>query len=447
MIPGPSTIFPGQSRIAPGGFVHLQDGKITSGRHWHMKYDERATYDIEELKIEFRSLLERSVADLLNGRATGSFLSGGTDSSTIAGLLAKVSGKPARSYSIGFEAEGYDEVEYARIAARHFSIDHHEYYVTPEDVVVLAPRMAAYCDQPFGNASAVPTYYCAQVAKSDGVELLLGGDGGDELFGGNERYATQSMFSWYGRVPAVLRRCLIEPVLFGLPGAERVAFLRKGRGFVTKASLSVPKRLHAYNMLHTIPLQSVFTDEFRAQINPDTPLDLLESVYQAADATDPLNRMLAMDLQFTLADNDLYKVNKTCDLAGLEVAYPMLNDELVSFSARLPAHLKLRGMKLRYFFKEALKDFLPIEIIKKRKHGFGLPIGVWMQTHEPLKALAYDAVRALGSRGIVQTTFIDRVMSEHQAGHAAYWGGEIWSLSQFELWLQTHGWASGRPLI
>ena len=154
-----------------------------------------------------------------------------------------------------------------------------------------------------------------------------------------------------------------------------------------------------------------------------------------------------MDLQFTLADNDLYKVNKMCEMVGLDVAYPMLNDELVAFSARLPVHLKLKGTKLRYFFKEALKDFLPPEIIAKHKHGFGLPIGVWMQSHAPLKTLVYDAVRDLASRGVVRSEFIDRVMSEHKSGHAAYWGGEIWVLSQLELWLQSHGWPAGQPLV
>ena len=230
MVPGPSTIFRGQFRIPPGGFVRLKDGRITKGRYWQMKYEEPAAYNLPELKSEFRTLLERSVGETLNGRATGTFLSGGTDSSTITGLLAKVSGKRVRSYSIGFKAEGYDEIEYARIAARHFAADHREYYVTPEDVLALAPRLASFCDQPFGNASAVPTYYCAQLAKSDGIELLLGGDGGDELFGGNERYATQAIFSWYTRVPATLRKGLIEPILFGIPRADRFALLRKGRG-------------------------------------------------------------------------------------------------------------------------------------------------------------------------------------------------------------------------
>ena len=117
-------------------------------------------------------------------------------------MPTRIGGEPARTYSIGFEAAGYDEMAYARIAARHFGTDHHEYYVTPDDVLAFAPRMAAYCDQPFGNSSAVPAYYCAQLAKSDGVEVLLAGDGGDELFGGNERYAMQAILSWYERVAA-----------------------------------------------------------------------------------------------------------------------------------------------------------------------------------------------------------------------------------------------------
>jgi asparagine synthase (glutamine-hydrolysing) len=362
-------------------------------------------------------------------------------------LLAKVSGRPARSYSIGFEAEGYDEMGYARIAARHFSTDHHEYYVTPDDVLALAPRLAGFCDQPFGNASAVPTYYCAQLAKSDGVELLLGGDGGDELFGGNERYATQAIFSFYGHVPALLRKGLIEPVLFGVPGADRIALLRKARGYVTKASVPLPERLLAYNMLRSNPLDAVFTEAFLERVDPNMPSKLYRGVYDGADAHGSLNRLLALDLQFTLADNDLYKVNRMCAMVDLDVAYPMMSDDLVAFSARLPARLKLRGTTLRYFFKEALKDFLPREIITKHKHGFGLPIGIWMQSHAPLRALAYDAVRALGSRGVVRPEFIERVMSEHQSGDAAYWGGEIWVLSQLELWLQTHGWAPGQPLV
>src|SRR5207344_3000253 len=177
---------------------------------------------LPELKKDFLEVLRESVREAAQDGTVGTFLSGGTDSSTIAGMLGEVTGSPARTYSIGFEAQGYDEMHYARIAARHFGARHHEYYVTPDDVVSAIPQIAAVHDQPFGNASAVPTYYCARLAKEDGIDTLLGGDGGDELFGGNERYAKQHLYSLYSDLPLFLRKCLIEPIAFALPEGDGI---------------------------------------------------------------------------------------------------------------------------------------------------------------------------------------------------------------------------------
>ena len=141
----------------------------------------------ESLRTEFRRLLRDAVARRLDGSVPACFLSGGTDSSTVAGMIREVSGQPAHTYSIGFEAEGYDEMAYARIAARHFGCEHHEYYVTPADLVRSIAEVAASYDQPFGNSSALPAYYCAKVAREQGVTRMLAGDGGDELFGGKSR--------------------------------------------------------------------------------------------------------------------------------------------------------------------------------------------------------------------------------------------------------------------
>ena len=446
MVPGPSTIRSNHRRLPPGGYLVFQRGRARIDIYWKPRYDELAAYDLRALKLEFRTLLRDSVAQLVDGRTPAAFLSGGTDSSTIAGLLGEVTGRPAWTYSIGFDVAGYDEMSYARIAAKHFATDHHEYYVTPDDVVALATRMAAYCDQPFGNASSVPTYYCAMRARADGSDLLLGGDGGDELFGGNERYATQAFLSWYSRVPTVLKKAALEPLLF-LPGADSFSLIRKGRSYVRYASMPMPDRLYAYNLLELHSAPVMFTPEFLQRVDVDTPLGLIRDAYVHAAASGQLNRMLALDLRFTLADNDLYKVSSMCGLAGVDVAYPMLNDALVAFSMRLPEALKLKGRKLRYFFKEALRDFLPLEIINKRKHGFGLPIGVWMRSHAPLRDLAYDALDALVARGVVQRSFVAHLMEQHDVDNAAYWGNEIWVLSQLELWLQAHGFPRGQALL
>jgi len=447
MVPGPDTILTGSRRLPPGGYVRFAGGAVETGTYWKMAYPEREPADLPTLEGEFRRLLEASVRKLAEGQAVGAFLSGGTDSSTVAGMLGRVTGAPAKTFSIGFAAEGYDEMQYARIAARHFGTDHHEYYVTPEDVVALVQRVAQYCDQPFGNASTVPAYYCARMAKSEGVDLLLAGDGGDELFGGNERYAKQAIFGLYDRVPGALRRGLLEPVLFAIPGGDRLTPVRKARSYVRQASVPMPARLQTYNMLNRNPLDRVFTEEFLGSVDASVPGRLLDAVYHGADARSMLNRNLALDLELTLADNDLYKVNRMCELAGIDVGYPMLDDDLVAFSGALPARMKVRGTTLRWFFKHALRDFLPREIIAKQKHGFGLPVGAWMQTHAPLRELAYDALRDFKARRVLRPAFIDEMITGHQAVHAAYWGDEIWVTAVLELWLQAHGTAAGRALV
>ena len=446
-VPGPATIVEGPQRILAGHCVHLRDGRLEYDRYWKPRYAETARYELPELVAEFRRLFEQGVARALARGEPGAFLSGGTDSSTVAGMLSRLLGKGARTYSIGFEAEGYDEMSYARIAARHFGTDHHEYYVTPADVLAVARQVSAYCDQPFGNASAVPAYHCAKLAEGDGVAVLFGGDGGDELFGGNERYAMQAIYGLYDGLPAFLRKGLIEPALSAVPGGQHITLIRKGRGFVAQTALPVPMRVYAHNMLQRSGFANVFTPEFLSRVDAAMPSKLLCGVYDDADAQSVLNRMLAVDLQFTLGDNDLYKVSRMCEMAGVEAAYPMLDDDLVAFSLRLPSRLKLKGRRLRWFFKEALRDFLPPEVIVKRKHGFGLPVGLWMHSHPPLRELGYGAVRALGMRGVIRPDFLERMMASHQDDDAAYWGNELWVMSQLELWLQHHGWAAGRALL
>jgi asparagine synthase (glutamine-hydrolysing) len=366
------------------------------------------------------------------------FLSGGTDSSTVSGLLTQVLGKPAETYSIGFGAEGFDETEYARIASRHFGTHHHEYYVTPDDVVKAIPIIAAAYDEPFGNASAVPTYLCAKRAREDGIDVMLAGDGGDEVFGGNARYAKQKIFEIYGRIPELLRHTVIEPLAFGAPGLSALMPFRKLQSYINQAKIPLPDRLESYNFLHLNPLASIFDPDFLGQIDEDACLAVMREPYARTDARSPINRMMHLDLKQTLADNDLRKVNRMCELAGVEVRYPLLDEEVMAFSAQLPENWKVKGLQLRYFFKEALRDFLPPEIIAKSKHGFGLPFGLWMEHHKPLQDMAYDSLQAFRSRGYVQPAYIDNLIDQHRSGHASYYGVMIWVIMMLEQWLATH---------
>ncbi|GJL76475.1 asparagine synthetase B [Nitrosomonas sp.] len=434
MIPSPGTIYKNQRRLSPGEYLTFQNNEIKTDKYWRPNFNEVNGRSFEELKFELHALLRSSVRDATGSETVGAFLSGGTDSSTIAGILSEVTGEPASTYSIGFEASGYDEMEYARIAARHFSTRHHEYYVTPDDVVTAIPQVAAIFDQPFGNASAIPAFYCARMAKEDGLSRILGGDGGDELFGGNERYVKQYLFSLYEYLPSFLREKILEPWAKSVSGKQLPPILRKSYRYIEQAAIPMPARMDTYNLLIRHGFASVFTAEFLAHVDTTFPESLNNEIYHQAHTKNLINRMLAYDWKFTLADNDLPKVVKACELAQIDVAFPLISDEMVAFSSQLRPNYKVKGTKLRYFFKEALKDFLPHEIIVKQKHGFGLPFGVWLQAHPQLKALAADSLTDLKSRNLIRADFIDKLLEQHLNEHAGYHGTMIWILMMLEQW-------------
>ncbi len=439
MIPGPGTIYLTQKRLLPGEYLYFHDGCTETGRYTQIRFDEDIKRPFPELQQEFLALLRKSVSEVVQGQKAGTFLSGGTDSSTLAGILTEITGEPAKTYSIGFEATGYDEMYYARIAAQHFSTDHHEYYVTPDDVVETIPLIASIFDQPFGNASALPAYYCGRMARNDGLDLLLGGDGGDELFGGNVRYAKQYIFSLYDKIPAPLRNYLLSPFILSLPENKGPKLLRKARSYVAQATVPMPHRMETYNLLAHYGFETVFSPELLAKIDTAQPALLIERTYQdVSHARSLINRMLAFDWKFTLADNDFPKVVQACHLAGMEVAFPFVNDEILAFSLALPPEQKLKGTQLRYFFKQALRGFLPDEIITKQKQGFGLPFGVWLQTHRPLREIAADSLSDLKSRNIIRTDFIDQLLDQHLHEHASYHGTMVWLLMMLEYWFKQH---------
>jgi asparagine synthase (glutamine-hydrolysing) len=437
IIPAPRTVFAGVQRLPAGHALLFEGGRAHVQPWWTPSFDDRPHRAFGELREEFLRLLRDSIASQLDGSQVGCFLSGGTDSSTVAGFLGQVTGAPARTFSIGFDAEGYDEMEYARIAARHFHTDHHEYYITPDDLVRGMPEIAGYYDQPFGNSSAVAAYYCAKNAKSEGVQRMLAGDGGDELFGGNTRYAKQQVFGWYDAIPDPLKR-VIKPALCGWSGPGRIPILRKAVSYVEQADVPMPGRLQTYNLLLRLGLDEVLTPAMRAQSDAGAPSLQQQEVWRRPQTTSLVNRMLAFDWKYTLADNDLPKVRGSAHLAGIDTGFPLLDDRLVDFSLRLDPRYKLRRLKLRWFFKEALRGFLPDAILAKKKHGFGVPFGVWTTRHASLRTLAQQSLRSLAERNIVRKTFIDALLARHLPEHPAYYGEMVWILMMLEQWFQAH---------
>lgn len=437
VIPSPGTIFKGVFRLPPAHCALYENQRLTVAPYWTPSFDEHRVESFADLRQEFLGLVRDAVSSRLEQGTAGCYLSGGTDSSTVAGMLTKITGRPAETYSIGFDVPGYDEMEYARIAVRHFGTRHHEYYVTPDDLVAGMPMVAAGYDQPFGNSSAVPAYYCALKARQDGIDKLLAGDGGDELFGGNTRYAKQRVFGIYDALPASLRRGLVEPLTdSGL--FDRIPLLKKGASYVRQARVPMPDRMQTYNLLMRLGLDQVFNAGFLGRIDAGEPDRHQREVYATCPPASLINKMLAYDWRYTLAENDLPKVIGSARLAQVSVGFPLLDDRLLDFSLKLPTSYKLKGFKLRWFFKEALRGFLPDEILTKKKHGFGLPFGTWAVSHAPLKKLATDSLHSLAARDVVRTEFIDKLLNEHLPSHPGFYGELVWILTMLEQWLQAH---------
>jgi asparagine synthase (glutamine-hydrolysing) len=440
-VPAPQSMYRAVRRLPPGQALLWDDGHVSVRPYWDLAYEEQRRPPAMAAADMVR-YTEEAVRQALVGtdpKSTGAFLSGGTDSSTVVGLMARLTGEQVHTFSIGFREQRYNELAYAQLAARHFSAAHYTQLVTPDQAFACLPELVAGYDEPFGNNSAIPTYLCARLARENGMERLLAGDGGDEIFGGNERYRREQILARYGVIPAPIRARLIEPVLRALP-AGGPTLLGKAQRYVARASQPNPDRFYSSEFLLAHEGGRLLDPGFLGLVDRDGPLEIARGHYRAARATSNLNRLLYVDMKITLGDNDLLKVSRAAELAGIAVRFPMLDHPLVEFTATLPARDKVRGTEKRYLFKRAFASLLPREILAKTKHGFGLPISDWLKNHAPFRDLARDTLLSARSRqrGYYAPGALQWLFDQHQADGTPYYGDILWSLLMLELWHCHH---------
>lgn len=439
-VPAPASIFLGVRRLAPGHRLLVQSGRGTEERYWRLAYAGRTTSQ-DEGRVMLCRETEAAVGRALKGwtpKQVGTFLSGGTDSSTVLGLAARLTGERISAFSIGFSEEPYDELQYAALAARHFDAAHETATVRAEEALDLVPRLVEAYDEPFGNNSAIGTLACAELARASGVSALLAGDGGDEIFGGNERYRTDRLFARYHRIPRLVRRGVLEPFLNALP-AEAPGVLGRGQRYVRRANMPNPRRFYSYEFFFTQET-SLLEPAFVRAVDTEAPYAIVQRHYDAADATEDLDRLLYLDLQLTIGDNDLLKVTRTAELAGVAVRFPLLDLALVEAVAGLPARFKVRGLEKRYLFKRAFRELLPPAILAKRKHGFGVPTSVWLKQERRFAELGRDTLlstRAL-QRGYFRPGAVEKLFAAHAADTTPFYGDILWRVLMLELWHQRH---------
>lgn len=437
----PNTIYAEQRKLGPAQYLLWRDKELRVANYWRMPFAPDRSKGPDELAETLVEEVRRSVHAAVPAAcsaSTGAFLSGGLDSSTVAGMLSEVTPGRTSTFTVGFDEASYDEMRYAEAASRRFGTKTHRYYLTAEATAEAVPRIAAYYDEPFGNSSAVPAFFCAAQAREAGMARLLAGDGGDEILAGNSRYLEQTVPSLYAGLPSALRSSL-KIVIFHTPLLRRTAFGARAQQYIARTEAPLPERLEAYNFYQLERLAEVFEPDVLRQLDLEKPWREMRAIYDGAASEDSLQRMMHLDLKQALADGDLKKVTGMCELAGVDVAFPFLDDDLVAFCAMIPPELHLKGGRLRAFYKEAFRDFLPQEVLDKKKHGFGMPFYEWTRDNPHLRELAYDSLRTLRRRHMLRGDFIDRTMEQHARPERTVYDGLVWDLMMLEQWLESHG--------
>jgi asparagine synthase (glutamine-hydrolysing) len=431
-VPTPLTAFADVMKLPPAHRMIVEGGRVRLERYWSLTFPGNgdALREAEYLERLDELLHEAVRIRLISDVPLGAFLSGGVDSSAVVAAMAETSDARVVTTSVGFKEERFNEAGYAERVARHLGCEHYTRTVTP-DIVDLLPRLAWHLDEPFADASAVPTYYVSAVAR-ERVTVALSGDGGDELWAGYARHRVE-------RLESQARRWLGRP---GIEAASRVGRLLPltVKGARSLRHLGMPAaeacaQKHVYGLFERGVRDRLYTGEFAALVRDHDPLAGFRALYAACDSPDPVDRALSVDVQTYLLDDILTKVDKMSMAVSLECRVPLLDHKLVEFAATVPIGLKLHGGRTKYLLRRFLEPRIPKDILDRPKHGFEAPTGEWLRG--PLAPMVSDLLLGptFRSRGIFAPATVNRLLKEHQDGRRDH-RHRLWSLLMLELWFR-----------
>ncbi len=429
-VPDPLSILRGVRKLPPGHHLTFKGGRVDVRRYWDFEYAEPAgpPRAEEEYVEELRALLEEAVrVRLVADVPLGAFLSGGVDSSTVVGLMARAASRPVKTFSIGFEEDTYDELRYARVAARAFGTDHHEFVVTPE-VCHVVDELAWHLDEPFADSSAIPTYAVSKLARQH-VTVSLSGDGGDELFAGYTRYVVDARRARLERLPRFVRAGLMQPAARLMPHGAR------GRNFIHDVAYDALGRyLESISIFTRLLKSELYTEEFRGLAGDDSRSPgRFRDVAGAAPSRDALDRLLYLDSKTYLPGDILTKVDRMSMAASLEARTPLLDHKLIEFVGRIPSSLKMKGLVTKHIFKTAVRGLVPDEILDRPKQGFGVPIEQWINRQLRDRVRGTLTEPRATQRGIVDPSYVSLLLAEHESGRRDH-SARLWALFMLELW-------------
>ncbi len=428
-VPDPLCIFQNVYKLPPGSYLTFSNGKLSVHQYWDFNLlTTTPARSAEEYLEELRELLDESVRlRLISDVPLGAFLSGGIDSSTVVGLMARNMDQPVKTFSIGFHEDSYNELKYARMTAEKFGTDHHEFVVTP-DICTVVDELAWHFDEPFADSSAIPTYMVSKLAREH-VTVVLTGDGGDELFAGYSRYLVERKREGFAQLPRVLRESVMRPV------SQRLPHGAWGRNYLHNVSLDpVSRYLDSVSVFTSLNRKSLYTAELQRELGSQSYTDQLFShLSLQVKSRDSLDQLLYLDSKTYLPGDILTKVDRMSMAVSLEARAPLLDHKLIDFVSGIPSSLKLSGLETKHLLKRAVKDLVPGEILNRPKQGFGVPIQQWI--NQQLRERIHDTLSDARTRqrGFINPAYLDVLLTEHKRGRRDHSMG-LWALLMFELW-------------
>jgi asparagine synthase (glutamine-hydrolysing) len=427
----PGTAFTKIHKLPPGHLLEFENNQVRIREYWDLpQYSTFEPNSEEECLEELeRRLAEAVKIRLISDVPLGALLSGGIDSSMVVALMARASGKPVKTFSIGFKHADFNEAQYARLVAQSFGTEHHELILDPE-VVNTVETLTSSMEEPFGDSSMLPTYYISCLARQH-VTVALSGDGGDEIFAGYDRYAVQSRRGIFERVPSWAWKWYREQVFPRIPKSIY------GRRF--SYNVSLPWRERYVDELSFLPAferdMPLLSNDFRGTaLDGGDPQQLMLSYLDDKHTSDPLSQLLYLDTKTYLVSDILTKVDRMSMATSLEVRVPLLDHELVEWVTSLPPRWKMRGKQQKYILRKLAERLgVPGEVLHRPKQGFALPLVHWMRNElkDLIEGVLLDPKTL--QRGYFNPKAVQQILDEHFRGRRNQ-SSAIWRLLMLELW-------------
>ncbi len=434
-VPAPHSIYKGISKLPAAHLLILEKGEIKTRRYWNLSFHKNGnTPTIKEASEHLKELLADSVRmRLVSDVPLGILLSGGVDSSTVAAFATQFSIEKVKTFSIGFEEDSFDESKFARQVATHLGTEHYEDKLSVERAADLISEIGMWLDEPMSDGSLLPTFLLSRFVRKY-VTVALGGDGGDEIFAGYPMYFGHKLARVYDSIPRFLRSGLIEPIVNNLPvSTKNLSFDYKAKRFVAASKYDVVTRHHSWFGSFSIDEQNdLLSKDILERTSNDIYKDA-KNLLKITDATDEIEQMQFLDMNFYMAEDILTKVDRASMAVSLEVRAPFLDSRVAEFAASLPLEYKLKGNKGKYILKKAVEDLLPKTILQRPKKGFGIPIAEWLKGR--LNPLLHDllAPDRLKKQDLFNADFVRKLIKEHETGAASH-HKQLWTLLVFQLW-------------